>query len=126
MSQLFADRCSSGMLSRALSLRETLAAVRFRPRHRAAAHFHLSQEETMMTDRTQTPAGLVIEKRNWKFGRDMQPRRWWHGGDAGRTAFYNALSSTFPVGEKFFMAAVRHYRDEIGRASCRERVCQYV
>ena len=66
----------------------------------------------MMTDRTQTPAGLVIEKRNWKFGRDMQPRRWWHGGDAGRTAFYNALSSTFPVGEKFFMAAVRHYRDE--------------
>ena len=66
----------------------------------------------MMTDRTQTPAGLVIEKRNWKFGRDMLPRRWWHGGDAGRTAFYNALSSTFPVGEKFFMAAVRHYRDE--------------
>src|SRR3546814_14230638 len=27
-------------------------------------------------------------------------------------SFYNALSSTFPVGEKFFMSAVRHYRDE--------------
>ena len=65
----------------------------------------------MMTDRTQTPASLVIEKRNWKFGRDMRPRRWWHGGDPGRTAFYNALSSTFPVGEKFFMSAVRHFRD---------------
>src|SRR3546814_238 len=66
----------------------------------------------MMTDRTQTPAGHIIEKRNWKFGRGTTARRWWHGGDAGRTAFYNALSSTFPVGEKFFMSAVRHYRDE--------------
>ncbi|HEV7311313.1 metal-dependent hydrolase [Sphingopyxis sp.] len=64
-----------------------------------------------MSDMSQTPAGLVIEKRNWKFGRDMLPRRWWHGGDPARTAFYNALSSTFPVGEKFFMSAVRHYRD---------------
>lgn len=66
-----------------------------------------------MTDRTTTPAGLVIEKRNWKFGRASTPHRWWHGGDPGRTAFYNALSSTFPVGEKFFMSAVRHYRDDV-------------
>src|SRR3546814_20212936 len=66
----------------------------------------------MMSDVSQTPTGLVIEKRNWKFGRDMLPRRWWHGGEPGRTAFYNALSSTFPVGERFFMSAVRHYRDD--------------
>src|SRR3546814_1594223 len=31
-------------------------------------------------------------------------------------SFYNALSSTFPVGEKFFMSAVRHYRDEAPEA----------
>src|SRR3546814_5322318 len=67
----------------------------------------LCRNETMMTDRTQTPTGFVIERRNWKFGRGTTARRWWHGGDAGRTAFYNALSSTFPVGEKFFMSAVR-------------------
>jgi predicted metal-dependent hydrolase len=78
---------------------------------RAAAYLPTDGKEIMMTDRTKTPAGLVIEKRNWKFGRDMLPRRWWHGGDPGRTAFYNALSSTFPVGEKFFMSAVRHYRE---------------
>ncbi|WP_432770159.1 MAG: metal-dependent hydrolase [Sphingopyxis sp.] len=59
-----------------------------------------------------TPSDLQIEKRDRKFGRDEPPPRWWHSGDPGRTAFFNALSSTFPVGEKFFMTAVRHYRDQ--------------
>lgn len=60
---------------------------------------------------THTPNDLRIEKRDLKFGRGAATPRWWHGGDPGRTAFFNALSSTFPVGEKFFMTAVRHYRD---------------
>lgn len=60
---------------------------------------------------TLTPGDLTIVKRDWKFGRDNPNPRWWHGGDPGRTAFFNALSSTFPLGEKFFMTAVRHYRD---------------
>lgn len=34
------------------------------------------------------------------------PRRWC-GGDAFRTAFFNALSMSFPVGEQFFIDAVR-------------------
>ena len=60
---------------------------------------------------TYTPRDLQIEKRDMKFGREIAPTRWWHSDDPGRTAFFNALSSTFPVGEKFFMTAVRHYRD---------------
>lgn len=58
-------------------------------------------------------AHVPIERRNLKFGRERSAERWWHGGDVGRTAFFNALSSTFPVGEKFFMTAVRHYRDDV-------------
>ena len=27
----------------------------------------------------------------------------WNGGDAFRSAFFNALSMSFPVGEQFFM-----------------------
>ncbi|AVS74216.1 metal-dependent hydrolase [Paracidovorax cattleyae] len=34
------------------------------------------------------------------------PRRW-HGGDAFRTQFFNALSMSFPVGEQFFIDSVR-------------------
>ncbi len=34
--------------------------------------------------------------------------RHWHGGDAFRSAFFNALSMSFPVGEQFFIDAVRN------------------
>lgn len=33
--------------------------------------------------------------------------RYWNGGDAFRTAFFNALSMSFPVGEQFFIDSVR-------------------
>jgi len=33
--------------------------------------------------------------------------RHWNGGDAFRTAYFNALSMSFPVGEQFFIDAVR-------------------
>src|SRR3546814_3738370 len=58
-----------------------------------------------------TPDDIRIEKRDLKFGRETPPPRWWHSSDPGRTAFFNALSSTFPVGEKFFMTSLRHYRE---------------
>ena len=58
-----------------------------------------------------TPADLVIEPREIAFGRDEPHPRWWLAGDPVATAFYNALSITFPLGERFFMDAVRHYRD---------------
>ncbi|PZT91718.1 MAG: hypothetical protein DI637_01615 [Citromicrobium sp.] len=68
---------------------------------------------------------LPIEKRDLKFGREVPLDRWWHGGDAGRTAFFNALSSTFPVGEKFFMTAVRHYKDD-APAQLREQIADFI
>ncbi|MBV8619855.1 MAG: metal-dependent hydrolase [Curvibacter sp.] len=33
--------------------------------------------------------------------------RHWHGGDAWRSMYYNALSMSFPVGEQFFIDSVR-------------------
>src|SRR5262245_17848674 len=40
---------------------------------------------------------------------DLQPpfARDWCGGDAFATAFFNALSMSFPFGEQFFIDAVR-------------------
>jgi predicted metal-dependent hydrolase len=38
---------------------------------------------------------------------DAPFERHWNGGDAFRTAFFNALSMSFPVGEQFFIDSVR-------------------
>ena len=61
--------------------------------------------------RRATPADLSITPRDRRFARQAKPGRWWHGGDPYATAFYNALSATFPKGEAFFVEAVRANRD---------------
>ena len=58
-----------------------------------------------------TPADLTITPRDRRFGRDEATPRWWHGGRPEASAFYNALSATFPVGEAFFVESVRKFRD---------------
>ena len=58
-----------------------------------------------------TPDSLRIVPRDRRFGRDAATPRWWHGGDPYQTAFYNALSATFPLGEAFFVESVRAFRD---------------
>jgi predicted metal-dependent hydrolase len=56
---------------------------------------------------------LIIHPRNVMFARGRTTERWWNGGDAIATAFYNSLSLTFPKGEAFFIESVRHFRDKV-------------
>ena len=58
-----------------------------------------------------TPVDLTITPRDRKFGREAKTPRLWHGGRIEATAIYNALSTTFPVGEAFFVESVRKFRD---------------
>ncbi|MFL6842669.1 MAG: metal-dependent hydrolase [Sphingomicrobium sp.] len=58
-----------------------------------------------------TPADLSITPRDRRFGRDNATPRLWHGGRVEATAIYNALSSTFPIGEAYFVESVRAFRD---------------
>jgi uncharacterized protein len=60
-----------------------------------------------------TPADLVIEPRNLRFGRAENRGRWWLGGDPFGSAWHNSLSLTFPRGEAFFIETVRRFRDEV-------------
>jgi uncharacterized protein len=39
--------------------------------------------------------------------------KYWFGGDAFKSRFFDAMSLLFPEGEKFFIACVRDYRDQI-------------
>jgi len=60
--------------------------------------------------REKTPTDLTITPRDRRFGRGSAQKRWWLGGDPIATAFYNALSVTFPRGEAFFIESVRAFR----------------
>ncbi len=60
-----------------------------------------------------TPVDLTITPRDRRFGRDAAQRRWWMNGDPVATAFYNALSVTFPRGEAMFIDAVKAHRDGV-------------
>ena len=57
-----------------------------------------------------TPSDLSITPRDRRFGRDSATPRLWHGGRVEATAIYNALSSTFPIGEAYFVESVRAFR----------------
>ena len=64
-----------------------------------------------------TPHDHAIPLRDLRFNRDAARHpRWWHGGDPVPTAFFNALSCTFPAGEKFFMDSVRAWRRSVDGA----------
>ena len=74
---------------------------------------------------TQTPADLAIHPRDIAFGRGSPPSRWWLAGDPIATAFFNALSASFPQGERFFMDAVRPYRD-VADPKLREQIAAFL
>jgi uncharacterized protein len=59
-----------------------------------------------------TPTDLSITPRDRRFGRDAATPRLWHGGRVEATAIYNALSTTFPKGEAYFVESVRAFRKD--------------
>ena len=63
------------------------------------------------------PAGIDVNDsahgitvRDRRFGRGAVQERWWAGGDPIATAWFNALSATFPRGETLFVEAVKAFR----------------
>lgn len=70
----------------------------------------------------QAPADLgPITPRNMDFDLDELPRHWMAGLPVS-TAIGNALHLIFPMGERFFVRAVRHYAGEIDDPTLREQI----
>lgn len=65
---------------------------------------------------SRAPADLAIIPRNLRFGREEVRGRWWLGGDPVATAWHNALSASFPMGEGFFIETVRRFRGQVSPA----------
>jgi len=73
-----------------------------------------------------TPTDLEIKPRHMHFDVSEELSTLWHGEDAFKTAFFNALSIQFPEGEKQFIRSVRHYKDLVTDKSLRQQVQNFV
>jgi predicted metal-dependent hydrolase len=60
-----------------------------------------------------TPADVHVLPRDIRFDVDAAKSGHWLSGDPVGTAVFNALSLTFPDGERLFMDAVKHYRPQL-------------
>lgn len=60
-----------------------------------------------------TPDDVILHPRDIHFDLDAAKGRHWMGGDPVATAVFNAMSLTFPDGERLFMDAVKNYRGEL-------------
>ncbi len=65
-----------------------------------------------MTSQKLTPPPIVPRER-LDFGLDGDIPRHWLENDPFKTRFFDALSTLFPVGEKFFITCVRDFKDRI-------------
>jgi predicted metal-dependent hydrolase len=51
--------------------------------------------------------------------------KYWFGGDAYATRFFDSISMLFPVGERFFISSIRPFRDQIQDPDLAEAVADF-
>ncbi|RZL00220.1 MAG: metal-dependent hydrolase [Rubrivivax sp.] len=56
---------------------------------------------------------LIVPREHLDFGLDGDIPRHWFGGDPFKTRFFDAMSTLFPEGERFFITCVRDFRDQV-------------
>ena len=66
-----------------------------------------------MDRQSHTPAGVPIKPRNREYAIAAALGQDWFDNHPFKTAWFNAMSITFPLGEKFFIDSVRYYADRI-------------
>lgn len=68
----------------------------------------------------------AIVPRNEHFAFDTSLPAHWHSDDAGISHFYDALSLTFPEGERFFVDSVRAFEDQITDPALKAHVAAFM
>jgi predicted metal-dependent hydrolase len=73
-----------------------------------------------------TPIDVTIKPRHPVFDLEQALARDWHSNDPFKTAFLNALSLTFPVGEKYFIDSVRFFQKDIADPKLTEEIRGFI
>ncbi|MFK7978287.1 MAG: metal-dependent hydrolase [Halioglobus sp.] len=69
-----------------------------------------------------TPNDVTVEPRNHQYDIASTLATDWFAGHPFKTAWFNAMSMTFPLGEKFFIDSVRHFADQIDDPKLQEEI----
>lgn len=69
---------------------------------------------------------ILPTRRNLHFKLDASKALDWHHDGRNVSQFLNTLSLFFPVGERFFIDSVRHYRDRIQDPELKEAVAAFI
>ena len=77
---------------------------------------------TALPSSSNTPEGVSIKARNMSFKIEQALATDWADNDAFLTAIFNAMSISFPSGEKNFIDSVRVYQDRIEDPKLRSEV----
>ncbi|MFT3858303.1 MAG: metal-dependent hydrolase [Aquabacterium sp.] len=62
---------------------------------------------------SQAPQHRIVPREKLDFGLDGDIPKYWFGGDIFKSRFFDAMSTIFPEGERFFIECVRDYRDQV-------------
>ena len=81
---------------------------------------------TAITSASRMPEGMTLEVRNIEFNLNKQLSKDWLDNDPFKTAFFNALSMTFPAGERFFIDSVRHFRDKVKDPKLKQEISRFI
>lgn len=71
---------------------------------------------------SRTPQNVEIVPRNRQFNIEEVLATNWHSNDAFKTAFFDAMSILFPLGEQFFIDSVKEFREKIEDPELQRRV----
>ncbi len=79
-----------------------------------------------MSARVPIPASIDVKFRRMDFELPHELPLHWFGQSAFLTHFFNAMSSVFPEGEKFFIDSVRHFEAQIEDPELRGQIKDFV
>ncbi len=78
-----------------------------------------------MSVQSSTPLDVAIHRRDRKHDLAASLSREWMNNNVFATAWFNAMSITFPLGEQFFIESVRHFRDDISDPKLKQEVMNF-
>ncbi|TAL17126.1 MAG: metal-dependent hydrolase [Aquabacterium sp.] len=83
---------------------------------------------TPVPDPVHRPAGAqaIVPREKLDFDLDGDIPRYWFGGDAFKTRFFDAMSTIFPEGERFFIVCVRDYRDRVSDPQLQQDIKDFI